>query len=111
MGAGSDGGRGGNLKNMVIAFLVPLPSIFFYLTFVRPQDDTLSGGIPSPLTSWCVAHPLLLANVLFLLNVNVLFWLIGLLNNNWVSDRSHLRHHMLAPANDWPVIRSCPEPV
>jgi hypothetical protein len=87
MGAGSDGRGGGNLKNMVIAFLVPLPSIFFYLNYVRPQDDNLSGGNPNPVSSWCAAHPLLLANVLFLLNVDVLFWLIGLLlNNNWVSD-------------------------
>ncbi|XP_051213054.1 uncharacterized protein C594.04c [Lolium perenne] len=112
MGAGSDGGRGGNLKNMVIAFLVPLPSIFFYLTFVRSQDD--QSGSPSPVTSWCAAHPLLLANFLFLLNVNVLFWLIGLLlNNNWLIDLywtvipvmllHYFRDHPAAVAN---VVRS-----
>lgn len=78
-----DGGGGSNLKNMVIAFLVPLPSILFYLAFVRPQGSHSGGAV----SSWCAAHPLLLANVLFLLNVDVLFWLIGhLLSNNWVSD-------------------------
>ncbi|CAL5029062.1 unnamed protein product [Urochloa decumbens] len=74
---------GGNLKNLVVAFLVPLPSIFFYLSFVRPAGDADAG----PLSSWCAEHPLLLANILFFLNVNVLFWLVGLLlNNHWLID-------------------------
>ncbi|CAL5036107.1 unnamed protein product [Urochloa decumbens] len=74
---------GGNLKNLVVAFLVPLPSIFFYLSFVRPGGDADAGS----LSSWCAEHPLLLANILFFLNVNVLFWLVGLLlNNHWLID-------------------------
>lgn len=74
---------GSSLKNMVVAFLVPLPSILFYLSFVRAGGDT--GA--SPLASWCAAHPLLLANVLFFLNVDVLFWLVGLLlSNHWLID-------------------------
>ncbi|KAG0524841.1 hypothetical protein BDA96_06G002800 [Sorghum bicolor] len=74
---------GGNLKNMVVALLVPLPSILFYLSFVRAGGDT--GA--STLSSWCAAHPLLLANILFFLNVDVLFWLVGLLlSNHWLID-------------------------
>uniref|UniRef100_A0A804RHE2 Uncharacterized protein n=1 Tax=Zea mays TaxID=4577 RepID=A0A804RHE2_MAIZE len=74
---------GSSLKNMVVAFLVPLPSILFYLSFVRAGGDT--GA--SPLASWCAAHPLVLANVLFFLNVDVLFWLVGLLlSNHWLID-------------------------
>lgn len=74
---------GGNLKNLVVAFLVPLPSILFYLSFVRPGGNADAG----PLSSWCAEHPLLLANVLFFLNVNVLFWLVGLLlSNHWLID-------------------------
>lgn len=76
---------GGNLKNMFVALLVPLPSILFYLSFVRAGGDT--GA--STLSSWCAAHPLLLANILFFLNVDVLFWLVGLLlSNHWVSKHS-----------------------
>lgn len=76
---------GGNLKNLVIAFLVPLPSILFYLSFVRPGAD---AGL---ISSWCAAHPLLLANALFFLNVNVLFWLVGIiLSNHWVSTEHSL---------------------
>ncbi|KAK3145371.1 hypothetical protein QOZ80_4AG0328190 [Eleusine coracana subsp. coracana] len=72
---------GGNLKNLVIAFLIPLPSILFYISFVR------TGADAGPISSWCAAHPLLLANVLFFLNVNVLFWLVGLiLSNHWLID-------------------------
>ncbi|KAL6653219.1 hypothetical protein ACP70R_012144 [Stipagrostis hirtigluma subsp. patula] len=72
---------GGSLKSMVIAFLIPLPSIFFYLFFVHP------GGNATPFSSWCTAHPLVLANLLFLLNVDIIFWLIGLLSNyHWLMD-------------------------
>jgi hypothetical protein len=73
---------GGSLKNLVIATLVPLPSILFYLSFVRAGADDAG-----PISSWCAAHPLVLANALFFLNVNVLFWLLGLiLSNHWVTE-------------------------
>ncbi|WVZ83117.1 hypothetical protein U9M48_030294 [Paspalum notatum var. saurae] len=76
---------GGNLKNMVVAFLVPLPSILFYLSFVRPRGDADADA--GPLSSWCADHPLLLANALFFLNVDVLFWIVGLLlSNHWLID-------------------------
>jgi hypothetical protein len=78
---------GGSLKNLVVAFLVPLPSILFYLSFVRHGGDADAG----PLPSWCAEHPLLLANILFFLNVNVLFWLVGvLLSNHWVRTSRFL---------------------
>lgn len=76
---------GRNLKNAVIAFLVPLPSIFFYLSFLNHYDSANSPLFWSTLWSWCYHHPLLLANALFFLNVNVLFWLIGLIqSSHWV---------------------------
>lgn len=87
-GGGGDGYRG-NLKNAIIAFLAPLPSILFYLSFLNRIASTGSEGdslsdLP-PLWTWCYHHPLLLANALFFLNVNVLFWIIGnIQNNHWV---------------------------
>ncbi|GAB4861482.1 hypothetical protein Ancab_036684 [Ancistrocladus abbreviatus] len=74
-----------NLKNAVIAFLVPLPSILFYLSFLRCYNDPHHSL--SSLWSWCYHHPVLLANALFVLNVNFLFWVIGLLqSSHWMID-------------------------
>ncbi|XP_008783564.2 uncharacterized protein C594.04c-like [Phoenix dactylifera] len=79
----------GNLKNAVIAFLAPLPSLLFYLSFLRHHDPSS----PPPATAtfdiwdWCYHNPLLLANLLFFANVDLLFWLTGLLqSNNWMID-------------------------
>ncbi|WVZ19490.1 hypothetical protein V8G54_006812 [Vigna mungo] len=77
-----------NLKNAAIAFLVPLPSILVYLSF----HSAISGfphspSSPSTLWTWCYHHPLLFANVLFFFNVNLLFWLIGLIqSSHWMID-------------------------
>ncbi|KAE8697991.1 hypothetical protein F3Y22_tig00110607pilonHSYRG00235 [Hibiscus syriacus] len=74
--------RRSNLKNAVVAFLVPLPSILFYLYFLSHFQSNCA-----PLWSWCFHHPLLLANVFFFFNVNVLFWLIGFIqSSNWMID-------------------------
>lgn len=73
-----------NLKNAMIAFLVPLPSILFYLSF---QSAISTPSSWSSLWTWCYHHPLLLANVLFFFNVNFLFWLIGLIqSSHWMID-------------------------
>lgn len=73
-----------NLRNAIIAFLAPLPSIVFYLTFLRNHSPASDSEL-SFIHSWCLNHPLLLANLLFFLNVNVLFWVIGLLqSSHWV---------------------------
>uniref|UniRef100_A0A7N0ZW95 Steroid 5-alpha reductase C-terminal domain-containing protein n=1 Tax=Kalanchoe fedtschenkoi TaxID=63787 RepID=A0A7N0ZW95_KALFE len=70
-----------NFKNAAIALLVPLPSILFYISFLTHYHN------PSPLSDWCLHHPLLLANALFFLNVNCLFWVIGILqSNHWMID-------------------------
>ncbi|MFS7931783.1 hypothetical protein Hanom_Chr04g00360051 [Helianthus anomalus] len=71
------------LKNVLIAFMAPLPSIIFYIYFLNNhQNDHL---ILSPLWNWCYHHPLILANTLFFLNIDVGFWLISLLqSSNWV---------------------------
>ncbi|KAH7653543.1 hypothetical protein IHE45_19G086800 [Dioscorea alata] len=73
-----------NLKNATIALLVPLPSIAFFLFFIRAHSDAAGGNA---VFSWCYNHPFLLANVLFFFNVNILFWIIGLIqSNNWMID-------------------------
>lgn len=75
----ASGSNGSNLKNGVIALLVPLPSILFYLCFL----SNCGGG--SGLWKWCNHHPLLLVNALFFLNVNLVFWLIShLQSSHWV---------------------------
>ncbi|MED6206197.1 hypothetical protein PIB30_024489 [Stylosanthes scabra] len=77
---------GNNVKNAIIAFLAPLPSILFYLSFLNHyhHSPTTTTHLPS-LWKWCYHHPLLLANVLFFFNVNVLFWIVALLqSSHWV---------------------------
>ncbi|XP_077247460.1 uncharacterized protein C594.04c-like [Tasmannia lanceolata] len=78
----------GNLKNILIAFLVPLPSLTFYLTFLHNhQNPSPSYAYFNSLLTWCSDHPLLLANILFFLNIDLLFWLIGLIqSSNWLID-------------------------
>ncbi|KAM0064777.1 putative 3-oxo-5-alpha-steroid 4-dehydrogenase [Helianthus debilis subsp. tardiflorus] len=73
---------GRNFKNAFIAFLAPLPSIFFYTTFLNNHHHN-----HHPIWSWCHHHPLLLINLLFFFNINVLFWLISLIqSSNWMID-------------------------
>ncbi|KAF9616286.1 hypothetical protein IFM89_029062 [Coptis chinensis] len=70
-----------NLKNAIIAVLIPLPSIIFYLTFIH---NTSSNSL---LWTWCSQHPILLPNLLFFINVNILFWIIGLIqSSHWMID-------------------------
>lgn len=74
-----------NFKNVLIAFLVPLPSILFYISFLNQYHDNPNSL--SPFWDWCYQHPLLLAHLLFFLNVNVLFWVIGLIqSSHWMID-------------------------
>ncbi|XP_024983166.1 uncharacterized protein C594.04c [Cynara cardunculus var. scolymus] len=76
---------GGNSRNALIAFVAPLPSILFYTSFLHHYADDLH--LLSPIWSWCYHHPLLLANALFFFNVNVLFWIISLIqSSNWMID-------------------------
>lgn len=76
------GVNGGNLKSAVIALLVPLPSILFYICFL----SNCGTGSGSFLWKWCYDHPLLLVNALFFLNVNLVFWLIShVQSSHWVS--------------------------
>ncbi|XP_071721126.1 uncharacterized protein C594.04c [Rutidosis leptorrhynchoides] len=73
---------GRNLKNALIAFVAPLPSILFYTYFLLKNQHNLS-----PIWSWCYHHPLFLANILFFFNINVLFWLISLIqSSHWMID-------------------------
>ncbi|KAM7468999.1 hypothetical protein LguiA_007182 [Lonicera macranthoides] len=71
-------GHRSNLKNAAIALIAPLPSILFYLYFLND---------PLMWKSWCYHHPLLLANLLFFFNIDILFWLTGfLLSSHWMID-------------------------
>lgn len=80
---GNNGSRHSNYKNALIAFLVPLPSILFYFSFLNQYNN--NPNTLSPFWDWCYQHPLLLAHLLFFLNVNVLFWVIGLIqSSHWV---------------------------
>lgn len=87
-------GSSRNLKNAVVALLAPTPSIIFYLSFLNHYHRVTSAASDgdhsvslSPLWAWCYYHPLLLANVLFFLNVNVLFWVIShIQSSHWVSE-------------------------
>lgn len=99
-----------NIKNAIIAFIAPLPSIIFYLSFLRHYDDPHHSL--SSLWSWCYHHPLLLANVFFFFNISVLFWLIGHLQSShwmigsyWMVIPVMLVHyyatHPLANYNIW----------
>ncbi|KAL5699430.1 hypothetical protein ACHQM5_030336 [Ranunculus cassubicifolius] len=67
-----------NISNAILAILVPLPSLTFYLTFLsNPSLWTWIGSL----------HPLTLANLLFFLNINTLFYLIALLQSlHWLID-------------------------
>lgn len=76
-----------NLKNAVIALLAPLPSILLHLSLLNHHYDYERQTNQYPIRSWCYHHPLLLANLLFFFNVNVLFWIISLIqNSNWMID-------------------------
>ncbi|EYU36802.1 hypothetical protein ABFS82_14G301600 [Erythranthe guttata] len=108
----SNNTHGKNLRNAVVALLAPLPSIFFYLSFLRHYSAAAEAGSLSPLWTWCYHHPLLLANTLFFLNVNVLFWLIGVLqSSHWMIDLywtmipllliHYFSTHPLAQCNSW----------
>ncbi|KAL8149222.1 uncharacterized protein C594.04c [Apium graveolens] len=72
-----------NLKNLLIAIVIPLPSVIFYLHFVHNSINT-----DTIIFNWVYnCHPLLLANILFFFNVNLLFWLIALVqSSHWMID-------------------------
>ncbi|KAL6006663.1 hypothetical protein ACLOJK_032156 [Asimina triloba] len=72
--------------NVAIACLVPLPSIAFYLIFLRQQTSP-SYSLLGHLWKWCSNHPLFLSNLLLLFNVDILFWVISLIqSSNWLID-------------------------
>ncbi|KZV16544.1 hypothetical protein F511_11376 [Dorcoceras hygrometricum] len=76
-----------NWSNAVIAVLAPLPSIVFYVSFLGQYPSAREGDPLFSIWTWCYHHPLFLANIIFFLNVNVLFWLVGLLQScHWMID-------------------------
>ncbi|CAA0816653.1 Protein of unknown function (DUF1295 [Striga hermonthica] len=103
--------RSKNLRNAAVALLAPLPSILFYLYFLRLTSAADADSL-SPLWSWCHRHPFLLANALFFLNVNFLFWAVGQLqSSHWMIDLywtvipvllvHYFASHPLAECNPW----------
>ncbi|XP_074263495.1 uncharacterized protein C594.04c-like [Silene latifolia] len=74
-----------NLKNLILALVVPLPSILFYIYFLRHYSNP--DHLLASLWSWCYHHPFLVTFVLYFLNINVLFWVIAnLQSNHWMID-------------------------
>lgn len=87
-----------NLKNAVIAFLAPLPSIIFYLSFINNATDH----------PFCYRHPLLLVNLLFFFNVNILFWLIALIqSSHWVGIYPYIFFLLLITMIDIYIFMLC----
>ncbi|KAF9601613.1 hypothetical protein IFM89_020907 [Coptis chinensis] len=89
----------GNLKNALIAILVPLPSIAFYLVFLHhfnisksttakaTDGSTSVDGTLHAIWTCSFNHPHLLAVLLFFINVDILFWLISLIqSSHWMID-------------------------
>ncbi|CAM6117376.1 unnamed protein product [Calypogeia fissa] len=80
-----------NVLNFTLGVLVALPSIVFYTVFLHGCDDP-GFGIQRDenwenVCNWGRMYPWLLANVLFFLNVDVLFWIIGLQQGSfWLID-------------------------
>ncbi|CAL5339842.1 unnamed protein product [Camellia sinensis] len=84
-------GHNNNMKNAVIALLAPLPSILFYISFLHQISSGTSSSSDTSsawfIWSWCYDHPFLLANLLYFLNVNLLIWIISLVqSSNWLID-------------------------
>lgn len=87
-----------NLRGLVLMLAVALPALYFgasvhQCTPAQRAAPLASAwrGLPSLTGSnlWCALaqRPLLAVNVLFLLNVDVLFWLLGLAQgNHWLID-------------------------
>lgn len=83
---------GRNLVNALVAILAPLPSIILYLSFLKQYEQITNASrddgdtsFAAILWTWCFHHPLLLANVLFFFNVNLLFWIIShIQSSHWV---------------------------
>ncbi|XP_078447925.1 3-oxo-5-alpha-steroid 4-dehydrogenase (DUF1295) [Wolffia australiana] len=77
----------GDWKNRLIAVLVPLPSLIFFLFFLNRFKSVASISNSVNFWGWCARHPLLLANLLFFINIDVIFWLIGLIQSkHWLID-------------------------
>lgn len=72
----------GNVKNAALALIVPWPSIIFYIAFLK-----LANSSSREIWKWCSGHPISLLNILFFFNVDVIFWIISLLQNStWLID-------------------------
>ncbi|KAH9321774.1 hypothetical protein KI387_016413 [Taxus chinensis] len=72
-----------NVRNAALAFIVPWPSILFYIAFLKLCHSSSTSEI----WRWCWAHPIALVNALFFFNVDLLFWVISLLQNStWLID-------------------------
>ena len=80
-----------NIRNAAIATVVPIPALLFHYSFLNYCPNGTRTGQNMFLQSWgdvCAwgrEHPIGLLNVVFLVNVDVLFWLISLVQRStWV---------------------------
>ena len=69
------------LTNLALLILAPAPSFLYY---AHCGANTINQD-PHGLCTWSHLHPLILVNVLFFVNVCVIFWVLSLLQGStWV---------------------------
>lgn len=81
-----------NIRNAALAVLVSIPAILFQYVFLyhcnptrTQQEEIETLKYWSSICEWGREHPLYLVNAIFFLNVNVLFWIISLIQQStWV---------------------------
>lgn len=75
-----------NLGNALLAVCVPLPSFLFY-TAILHACPLQPHGLWQRVCSFSSQHPLALINLLFFFNVDLLFWIISLVQQStWLID-------------------------
>ncbi len=93
----------GTAINVILLVVVPLPSIAIAIASHTWCADhhVQTFGDHNPMELWCSAYnqPLLALNVLFYVNVCVLFWIIKLIQRStWVCciwwDHVHIHPHI-----------------
>jgi hypothetical protein len=83
--------RSRNISNAALAVAVAVPALLFHFVFLyhcpgeAEQQESSDPQLWSRVCEWGREHPLGLVNVIFFLNVDVLFWIISLVQEStWV---------------------------
>ena len=91
MGIRQKSRRSRNISNAALAGVVAIPALIFYFAFLYDCPGAMKLEESSTMKQWSRVcewgreHPLGLVNVIFFLNVDVLFWIISLVQGStWV---------------------------